>query len=429
MRYFLTHPRDTVSSSCGISGSDIVSGNLVNQQNKVKRALTKEEIVKFVQKMVQIPSHPAVPTRETEVAKFMHEYLVAEGIKSKLRFFEKNRPNLIATLEGSGSGKNLMLNGHTDTVLPYEMDIPPFSGKVSEGKLYGRGAIDMKGGTGSMALSLVALNRANINLRGDLILTAVAGEESSSEGTEDIVLHGPKADAGINSEPSYLEIQPVHRGLEWIEIHVYGKAAHGGEADKGINAISKAVKVVNALERDLLPKISERRSKVRHMKPPTLNLGVIRGGQQPSSVADHCLIMIDRRWIPEETYEQVYQELEDIFDDIKKEDPQFKAKANVDPTSMRTMQHGPNVVPENHAVVRSMKSAFRTVTGKPPKVGCFWAWTDAAILTNSGKIPTVVFGPGGAGAHARTEYVLTNDLVTCTQVYANSAMNFCGVDK
>jgi len=397
-----------------------------DELSKIKFAVKKAEVEKLVKDLVRIPSHKDVPTREREMASYLRGFLEDEGIDAKLRTVEKDRPNLIALIKGSGHGKSLMLNGHTDTVPAYDMDIQPFSPKIEKGRLYGRGALDMKGGLGAMALAMVAIRRSRMKLSGDLILTAVVGEEEKSEGTEDIVLKGPRADAAIVGEPTDLEIQPTHRGLEWLNIHFYGKAAHGGQAERGVNAISMAARFVNAVERELVPRLNSRKSK--YMLPPTINLGVIQGGQQPSSVADHCVIKVDRRWIPEEKLQQVFEEIYDIFDILKKDDPQFKAELKRDPSNMKTMTHVPNVVNPNHPVVRTLSQSAKLVTGRLPKTTSFWGWTDAALLTHFGKTPAVVFGPGGKGAHARTEYVLTDDLVACTSIYAMTAFEFCGLE-
>jgi acetylornithine deacetylase/succinyl-diaminopimelate desuccinylase family protein len=393
---------------------------------RIKRSVKKPEIEKLVKDLVRIPSHKDVPTREKEVALFLQEFLLDEGIDARLRAVEKDRPNVIANISGRGGGKSLMFNGHTDTVPAYDMDVAPFAPKVQAGRLYGRGSLDMKGGLGAMAIAMVAIRRARIKLGGDLYLTAVVGEEEKSEGMEDIVLKGPRTDAAIVGEPTDLEIQPTHRGLEWLNIHFYGKAAHGGQADRGVNAISMAAKFVREVEADLLPRLKARKS--RYMLPPTLNLGVIQGGQQPSSVADHCVIRVDRRWVPEEKLQDVFEEIYDIFDRLKAEDPRFKAKLVRDPSNMKTMTHVPNVVSPEHPVVRSLRGSVKAVTGRPAKMTSFWGWTDAALLTHFGKTPAVVFGPGGAGAHARVEYVLTDDLVKCSQIYALAAVQMCGTD-
>lgn len=398
-----------------------------DELSKMRSSVKRAEVERLVKDLVRIPSHKDVPTRERGVAHFLREFLEDEGIDARLRTVEKDRPNLIAVLKGSGRGKSLMLNGHTDTVPPYDMDIQPFSPKVEKGRLYGRGALDMKGGLGAMAMAMVAIRRSRLRLGGDLVFTAVVGEEERSEGTEDVVLRGPRADAAIVGEPTGLEIQPTHRGLEWLTIHFYGKAAHGGQAERGVNAISKAAKFVNAVERDLVPLLSARKSK--YMLPPTINLGVIEGGQQPSSVADHCVIKVDRRWIPEEKLQQVFEEIYDIFDRLRKDDPQFKAKLRRDPSNMRSMTHVPNVVSPTHPVVMALGRSVKRVTGRPAKITSFWGWTDAALLTHFGKTPAVIFGPGGKGAHSRVEYVLTEDLAACAEIYARTAVEFCGLER
>ena len=391
---------------------------------KVKRGIRKQEIEALVRRLVSIPSHSEVPTKESEVAECLNEFLTDEGVRSKLRKVEKHRPNVVASVKGTtGRGKTLMLNGHTDTVPPYDMDIKPFSPKVAKGRLYGRGSLDMKGGLGAMAVAMVAIERAHIKLQGDLILTGVVGEEGRSEGMEDVVLNGPKADLAIVGEPTDLEIQPSHRGLEWLEVHLQGKAAHGGQANRGVNAISMAARFIDKVEKELLPRLASRSS--AHTLPPTLNLGVIQGGQQPSSVADHCVIRIDRRWIPEESLDQVFQEIYEVFDSVKEEHPEFKAKLKRDMSNMKTMTHVPNVVSKSNPLVRSLENNVRAHTDKKPKLTSFWGWTDAALMTHFGKTPTVVFGPGGAGAHARVEYVNTNDLLACANVYASTALDIC----
>lgn len=404
-----------------------MSGDKKDVDDKIRRAVSKGAIETLARRLISIPSHSGVPTREKEAAEFLHEYLMDNGVSAKLRKVEKGRPNVIATVKGTtGAGKSLMLNGHLDTVPAYEMDIPPFTPKVKTGRLYGRGALDMKGGLAAMACALVAMEKSRVALQSDLVLAAVVGEEERSEGTEDIVMRGPRTDFAIVGEPTNLEIQPSHRGLEWLEVHVYGKAAHGGQSDKGVNAISMAAKFIDAVESELLPKLEKKTSK--HTLPPTINLGVIEGGQQPSSVADHCVVGMDRRWIPEESLDQVFQEIYDIFDTVKKKHPKFKAKLKRDPRSMSTMTHVPNVVPSDHVLVKSLGSSVRQETGTRAKISTFWGWTDAALLTHFAKVPTVVFGPGGAGAHSKTEYVNVRDLSTCMNVYTDVATRLCLVD-
>jgi acetylornithine deacetylase/succinyl-diaminopimelate desuccinylase len=149
--------------------------------------------------------------------------------------------------------------------------------------------------------------------------------------------------------------------------------------------------------------------------------GSIEMAKMPASFAGE--------WIPEEKVQQVFEEIYDIFDKLKREDPRFKAKLTRDPANMLTMTHVPNVVSTSHPLVKSLERSVRSVTGKPPKVTSFWGWTDAALMTHFAKMPTVVFGPGGAGAHARIEYVLTEDLLRCTHVYSQVALDICGASS
>lgn len=395
--------------------------------NRARRAVRKTEIETLVKKLVEIQSHWEAPTQEKEVAEFLKEYLESEGISAKLQKVEKDRPNVIATIEGTtGNGRSLMLNGHTDTVPAYEMDMKPFVPRIANGRLYGRGALDMKGGLGAMAMTLVAIDRVGIDLQSDLVLAAVVGEETRSEGTENIIARGPQTDVAIVGEPTDMDIHTSHRGLEWLKVHVFGKAAHGGQAGRGVNAISMAAKFVNTVEAELMPKLASRRGK--STLPPTLNFGVIMGGQQPSSVADKCLIRLDRRWTPEESLDQVFQDIYDVFNSVSKKHPEFKAELERDMTNMKTMNHLPNVVEKSHPLVSALRSSVRQETGKHTKLTSGWGWTDASLLTNFANTPAVVFGPGGVGAHARIEYVKTSDLATCTNIYATTALSLCKAD-
>ncbi|UCE91487.1 MAG: ArgE/DapE family deacylase [Methanobacteriota archaeon] len=394
---------------------------------RVRRKLRKGEVEALVKKLVSLESHCDVPTREKEVAEFLKNFLEDEGVNARLRKVERGRPNVIATVKGTtGAGRSLMLNGHTDTVPAYTMDIKPFSPRVTGGRLYGRGALDMKGGLGAMAMALVAVHRARVDLQSDLVLAAVVGEELRSEGTEDIVVRGPKTDSAIVGEPTGLEIHASHRGLEWLQVHISGRAAHGGQASRGVNAIAMAARFISAVDDELMPRLARRKS--RSTLPPTLNIGAISGGQQPSSVADRCVVTIDRRWIPEESLDTVFQDFYDIFDSVKRDHPEFRAKLKRDMTNMKTMTHVPNVVERSHPLVKALQASVAQETGRRAKTTTFWGWTDAALLTHFAKTPAVVFGPGGSGAHSRTEYVRTSDLSICTRVYAATALRTCKTD-
>ncbi len=317
-----------------------------------------------------------------------------------------------------------MLTGHMDTVPTYDMDIDPFKGEIKDGKLYGRGAVDMKGPLAAMILSLVAIKRSDITLKGDLLFVGVIEEEYKSFGTEYLVKNGPRADAAIVGEPSQLKIAAGHRGLEWLEITVEGKAAHGGTADKGINAISKAAKLINKIESELIPKFSERTHEL--IGPPTLNFGVIKGGTQPSSVADKCVVQVDRRWTPLETLSQVFNELDEIIEEIQEDDEDFKASVERIPSNMATMDHAPMEIDTNHPLVTGLENITEEFLGNKAEIVAFPGWTDASLLSNFAEIDTVVFGPGDIScAHSEVEYIDLEQAYQGFIIYSLISLNYC----
>jgi len=397
----------------------------VDLLERLKSAFTPEEILTLAGDLVRIPSHSQVPGRETEVARFLAGWLDRNGIDVSLRPVVEERPNVIAVLKGKGKGPSLMLNGHLDTVPPYTMTIDPFSGEVKDGKLWGRGSVDMKSACAAMAMALVALKRSGIVLEGDLFFAGVINEELKSEGSEDIVLNGPKADAVIVGEPSSLDLGAAHRGLEWIEIEVIGRAAHGGRPHLGVNAISKMAAFIRRLETELPPRLQPRAHPL--MGPPIFNLGVIQGGMQPSSVADRCILQIDRRLTPGETWKSVFAELEEIIGLCAAEDPEFKATLRRIPDNMATMDHLPMEFPLDHPLKGILDETVEEVAGRKPVVTCCTGWTDAALFANQGNTPAVVLGPGSIGvAHGAAEYCPAEEIVQAVLVYALAAVRFCG---
>ncbi|MFA0887569.1 MAG: M20 family metallopeptidase [Synergistales bacterium] len=393
---------------------------------RLKSAFAPEEILSLAGDLVRIPSHSQAPGRETEVARFLAGWLEKNGIDVTLRPVVEERPNVIAVLKGSGGGASLMLNGHLDTVPPYTMAIEPFSGEVKDGKLWGRGSVDMKSACAAMAMAFVALKRSGLRLGGDLFFTGVINEELKSEGSEDIVMNGPKADAVIVGEPSELNISVGHRGLEWIEVEVIGRAAHGGRPHLGINAISKMAAFIRKLEAELPPRLKPRAHPL--MGPPIFNLGVIKGGMQPSSVADRCILQIDRRLTPGETWPSVLAELEEIIGLCAAEDPEFKAVLRRIPDNMATMDHLPMEFPLDHPLMGILDRTVEEVTGRKPALTCCTGWTDAALFSNQGGTPALVLGPGTiAVAHGAEEYCPADQIVQAVLVYALAASRFCGL--
>ena len=402
--------------------------NLTNTVFNPKDYFTEEELVKLTQELVRIPSHKDHPGFERDVANHIHNYLLDQGIDSELHPVVNGRPNVIARIEGSGEGKSLMYNGHTDTVLPYNMTVEPFEANISDGKIYGRGSVDMKGSLAAFIISMVALKRSGFKPKGDIIFTAVIGEEGKSEGTEYIVQSDIRADAAIVGEPSDYEYAIGHRGLEWFDVTFYGKASHSGRPDRGVNAIEHAMTFISKVKEELYPILREKYDE--YMGGSVMNFGTITGGTEQSTVADKCVLRIDRRYIPGEDKDTVMKEYQDIIDKLSDEDPTFRAKIEITPESLLALYHPPLITSFNEPIVTAVREGIKEVVEYEPTITRGIGWSDAALLKTYANIPTVVFGPGDLSlAHTEEEHIKIVDLVNAVDIYSRITQKFTSLPK
>ena len=324
------------------------------------------------------------------------------------------RISVVGTWHGSGHGKSLMLNGHIDTVGVEHMP-NPFSAEIRDGKLYGRGAYDMKGSVAAMLGAVKALRDAGHALKGDLLLAAVADEEYASLGTADIAWRY-QPDAAIVTEPTELQLAMAHKGFVWLEVTVLGKAAHGSRPQLGIDANLKMGRFLHELDRFE----QELRARQPHplIGPPTLHAAMINGGREMSVIADRCELRIERRTIPGETETQCIAEIQTILDRLSASDEAFHA------TVKSFFAREPFEVSADAPIVKAVQAAAVTVLQRPIDPGGVSFWTDAALLAAAG-IPTVVFGPIGAGAHAAEEWIDLQSAEQAAMIYAQTALAYC----
>ena len=391
---------------------------------------SEEEVVTLLQKMIAIPSHKDVENREAAMGEFVYDYCTKLGFECEKVYVQGKRFNVNVWLRGEGDGPTLLLNGHMDTVPPYDMIIEPYSGEIRDGYIWGRGGNDMKGALASMITAMNAIKKSGIKLQGDLLFTAVVGEEEESDGTEAFVLNGGQADGAIVGEPSGYEVSIGHRGLEWIQMDVEGITMHGGQAHLGVNAIQMGARLIERIQSDLVPKINSRQNE--YMGPAIMNYGKIFGGDQVSTVAGHCTIQFDRRYVPGETVETVMAEYQEIIDKLHEEDPKFKATLSLMPNGqMNKLVHAPLIPEPDSKIVQTVYSVLGEFLGTDDISICRTrGWTDAGVLSTFGKIPTVVFGPGALpNSHTKDERIAIEQIYNFTLIYANIAAQFCGVVK
>lgn len=389
-----------------------------------KSYVPAEEVVELTRQLVRIPSHSGAPGAEKAVAEYIYAFAAENGLACEYDPVDGERKNVYVTLKGGRPGRRLLFNGHIDTVPPYEMDIPPYDAYIEDGSLWGRGANDMKGAVACMLCALLALKRSGADFAGEITVACVVGEEERSDGTERYVLSGRRADGAIVGEPSNYEYAIGHRGLEWLAVTVTGKSAHGGIPEAGVNAISKAADFIKAVERELYPRLAKRQNE--YMGPSTMNFGTVAGGTQPSTVADRCVLTIDRRYVTGESVESVLAEYQTIIDGLAAKDPDFHAELSRMPENlMANFDHTYHYTPPEAAIVQSVRRVLEKHLGREPAITRKRGWTDAATLSQNGGIPTVITGPGNlAYSHTRNEHIPVADLVAYVDIYAGIALDF-----
>jgi acetylornithine deacetylase len=349
---------------------------------------------------------------EAAIAHFVANWLLDAGFEVTLDEPAPGRPSVVGIARGSGGGRSLMLNAHLDTVGVAGME-HPHEPRVEGNRLYGRGAYDMKGGLA--AIMLAAAEAKQRGLRGDVIVTAVSDEEFASLGTDSIVLRW-HADAAIVTEPTALDLCLAHKGFVWLEVEVTGKAAHGSRPDLGVDAIVQMGKVLVGIEQ--VQKTLESRPAHPLLGHGSLHASLITGGQELSSYPERCVLGIERRTLPEETPDIVLAEIQRILEPLAAADPTFAATVRV------TLARAGLEVPPDAPIVQAVRGAATALLGHEPKpFGAAW-WMDSAILGSSG-IPTVIFGPGGAGAHAAVEWVDLDSVERCVEVLVETTASFC----
>ena len=408
-----------------------------------------DPVVQLLRKLVAInsvnPSLVPGAAGEGEMALAIADHLRAIGLDVELQEVAPGRPNVIGTLEGRAPGPSLMFCGHIDTVGVEGMRAP-FDPVERDGRLYGRGSQDMKGGVAAMVDAARVVAQEGL-AAGRLIVACVVDEEYASIGADALVGRW-RADAAVVTEPTDMQIAVGHKGFAWYEIETGGIAAHGSRPRDGRDAIMRMGRVLHALEQ--LDRRLQSRPEHPLLGTASLHASLIDGGRELSSYPDHCTLKLERRTVTGETEAIVLGELESILAGLRDADPEFEA--TLTPLFARPSYE----LAPNHALPSSLirvlttlssgeRSETHTLPGAerseavgptaseasvPPDkqrsdqfVGMSF-WTDAAVLGAAG-IPSVLFGPGGAGLHSTEEFVEIGDVRRCRDVLASLARDWC----
>jgi acetylornithine deacetylase len=407
---------------------------------------SKDHAIKFLQEIVAIPS---VTGDEAAIQKHMNDYLKKIGLEvdmwetnwEELKKHPgyrpvdhgyENRPNIVAVLKGTGGGRSLLLNGHTD-VIPVGngegWSDNPWSAKIVGDRIYGRGSCDMKSGVASHVLAVQYLKELGLTPRGDVLINIVIDEEVSGHGTLDTVVRGYKADAGISGETSDLFVQPACIGRIWFQIDVQGKPAGIQQRYQGVSAISLGNKIVDAMQ-----ELEDKRvATVKHaLYPNPLDslpciIGSFQAGNYPSAFPASAVLKGSIGTLPGEDHEGVKQSLVRKIAEVAAKDPWMKDHPPV--VKFVGYDAEASEIPIKHPIVETVSKAYTEITGKPPTISGRQGAADTRFLNKYANTPTVIFGPGSTAImHANDEYVSIEDYITSIKVMALSIHDWCNSD-
>jgi len=348
---------------------------------------------------------------ESEIAAFVAAWLTDQGLEVTVDEPLAGRPSVVGVARGTGGGASLMLNAHLDTVNVDGM-LRPHEPIVRDGRLYGRGAYDMKGGLAAIMVAGAAAARDGLS--GDVIVSAVADEEHASEGVQS-VLRRWRADACIVTEPTHLRACVAHRGFVWAQLETQGRAAHGSRPDLGVDAIVGMAPVLAAI-----PALQRRLEARPHplLGAASVHASLIAGGQELSSYPERCVLDVERRTVPGESAQDVERELQELLALAGEADPRLDTRLRMG------LVREPFEVDPSAAIVHAVRAAAARTLGAEPEIVGHSAWMDAAFLSAAG-IPTVVFGPTGEGAHAIEEHVELESVEQVAEIVIETARRFC----
>ena len=389
------------------------------------------ELIALTRDLVRIPSvvKPGDPSgNEAAVADYVERWFIKEGFEVAVDFVAPSRPNVVAWLGEGGTGRSLLLEGHTDVVTegdPSAWSHPPFGGDVDDGRIWGRGAADMKGGLAAAMIAAAAIKRSGARLRGRLIVGALVDEEGDMLGARRFA-GSPLArelTAAIICEPEDNELCLEQRGVVWARVGLRGRMAHGAMPEAGANPLTAVGALLHEAKK-LERRLRRLCARSRHLRPPTVTPTVLRGPveglPQPNVIPSTAEVILDVRLTPGPDASAVAAEIDRACLAVAAAQP----GVTIDWRPLNGFRPATSV-PRDEPLVRAMTSAVRTVTGRRPVFGGVPGSTDGTILRETLGIPIVTCGPGQRSIpHQVDEHVKVTELVDAAMIYTASALRY-----
>ncbi len=365
----------------------------------------------LLKKLVQAESTP--DKGELAAAEVISAELGRSGIDSRIDSWDRTRANIIAQVKSAGHKAALLFACHLDVVGPGEAawEKPAFGGVESDGKIYGRGSADMKGGIAAIVTAVRRIVDSGTKLQGDIILCAAAGEETDSCGAKRFISESgwlPEFVGVVIPEPTDFEIVTAHRGMLWLEVTTRGKAAHSSTPHLGVNAITSMRSVLDELENYEIPAEPH-----KLLGRCSMSINTITGGEALNVVPDKCSIGVDIRTLPEQNHQDVITDLEKIFAKLRAENPQFDAEVSM----LREVQ-----ALETDCGCDFVKDFCSCLGTSETKAVGFT--TDGPYFASLGA-PVVIFGPGKPElCHKPDEYIESSDVEKAVEYYKDIILKF-----
>jgi succinyl-diaminopimelate desuccinylase len=377
-------------------------------------AVDQELVIELTRELVRYRSvNP--PGNEGEIAEYLAGRMRDLGIEATVETVEPGRANVIGKIAGAG-GKPLVFTGHLDVVPPggQRWQHDPFAAELVDGRIYGRGSADMKGGVAAIVTAMAALARADYQPSGDIFLAATCGEEAGMIGARAIVdAQGlPTGGSLIVAEPTDLNVFHAEKGVLWLKVRALGKTAHGSMPWLGANAISAIARLIPRLEE--YPFAYE---ETRLLGKPSISVNVIAGGNKTNVVPDVCEIEVDMRTVPSQDHAAIVEHVRRLAEEVASSvhaDMRIEVEVDQSVTALETAR--------DHPLVEAAVASVRDVRGRNPEVGGVTYGTDGAHLGPGFDMPVVICGPGANGmAHQPDEYVEIEQLVQAAEIYVDLA--------
>ncbi len=405
-----------------------------------------DEIIDFIQSAIRLPS---LANDEGPLQDFIAEKLQSLDLKVQkvpVVFDElKNHPafnddgyspdsryNIVGHWTGKNRGKSLILNGHVDVVptgAEELWDDSPWSGNVNNGRIYGRGACDMKAGLSAGIFAVQILRSIGYKPLGNVMIQSVVGEESGGCGTLANIIKGYTADGAIILEPTSLNLCPIHSGALNFRLTISGKATHGAMRWEGVSAIEK----YNLIHQSILT-FEEKRNAAYQYKyykeysqAAPINIGTIQGGDWHSTVPDNVVAEGRFGIFPGESNHEARQAFEENIRQTALQDEWLKENPPL--VEWVEGQYESGYTDPAHPLVQTLVECYTNTTHNDPKIEGVTYAADMALFTNYCNMPAVLFGPGDVqNAHAINEYVNIKDVLKTVEVLAKFIVNWCGGD-